>query len=79
MAGGILGEIWLGVLRAYLQAYLVNCSAGNIDVQLTEGFLPSKRKNLLQHTVDNEVSALARLAFYENLFIGQRKGVRCPH
>ena len=38
MAGEIFGEIWLGVLRAYLQAYLVYCSAVNIDVQLTEGF-----------------------------------------
>lgn len=36
--GGILGEIWLGILRAYLQACLVCCSAGNIDMQLTEGF-----------------------------------------
>ena len=29
--------------------------------------------------VDNEVSALARLTFYENLFIGQEKSVRCAH
>ena len=29
----------------------------------TEVFLPSKRKGLLQHTVDNEVFALKRLAF----------------
>ena len=39
-------------------------------------FLPSRRKSLLQHTVDNEVSALARLSFYENLFIGQGTSVR---
>ena len=38
MAGGILGEICLGIPRAYLQACLVYCSAGNIDLQLTEGF-----------------------------------------
>ena len=37
----------------------------------TEGFLPSKRKGLLQDTVDNEESALVRFAFYENLLIGQ--------
>ena len=29
-----------------------------------------KKERLLQHTGDNEVSALARLTFYENLFIG---------
>ena len=45
----------------------------------TEGFFPSKRKGLLQDTVDNEVSALARFAFYENLLIGQEISVRCPH
>ena len=39
-------------------------------------FLPSKRKDLLQHIVDNEVSALARLTFYENLLTGQEISVR---
>ena len=29
-----------------------------------------KKERLLQHAGDNEVSALARLTFYENLFIG---------
>ena len=29
--------------------------------------------------VDNEVSALARLTFYEKLFIGQETSVHCPH
>ena len=44
----------------------------------TEGFSfsPSKRKDILQHTVDNEVSALARLTIYENLLIGQETSVR---
>lgn len=60
------------------------CSAGNIDMLSTDdGFvLPSKRKDLLQHTVDNEVSALARLTFYENLLTGQEISVRingCPY
>ena len=36
-------------------------------------FLPSKRKGLLQHTVDNELPALARFAFYENLLIGRKQ------
>ena len=30
-------------------------------------FVPPRRKGLSQHTVDNEVSALVRLSFYENL------------
>ena len=45
----------------------------------TEGFLPIKSKGLLQHAVDNEVSALARLTFYENSLIGQEISVGCPH
>ena len=36
-------------------------------------FQSSKRKGSLQHSVDKEVSALARLTFYENLLIGQEK------
>ena len=36
-------------------------------------FQSSKRKGPLQHSVDKEVSALARLTFYENLLIGQEK------
>ena len=46
-------------------------------MQSTEGFLPSKRKGLLQHTVDDEVSALARLSFHENLLIEQETSVCC--
>ena len=42
-------------------------------------FLTSKRKDQLQHTVDNEVSALAMLAFNKNSLVGQEMGVRCPH
>ena len=45
----------------------------------TEGFFPSKRKGLLQDTVDNEVSALAMLSFCENLLIGQEASVCCLH
>ena len=30
-------------------------------------------------SVDNEVSALARLSFYENLLIGHEISVRCPY
>ena len=41
-------------------------------------FLPSKRKGLLQHIVDKEESALARLAFYENNSLtGKEISVRC--
>ena len=56
------------------------CSAGNIDMLSTEGFfLPSDRKGLLRHIVDNKVSTLARLTFYENLLIGPETSVRFPH
>ena len=48
-----------------------------MDLLSTEGFLPSKRKGLLQDTVDNEVSALARFAFYENLFQDWARN-KCP-
>ena len=41
--------------------------------------LRSKRKGLLQHTVDNEVSPLASLTFYEDLLIGQETSVHCQH
>ena len=47
--------------------------------QLKVFFLPSKRKGLLYNTLDNEMSALARLAFYENLLIGQEISLSCPH
>ena len=43
----------------------------------TEGFLPSRRKGLLQHTFNNEMSSLARLAFTENLLTGQEISVHC--
>ena len=41
-------------------------------------FSPSRMKSLSQHTVENEVSELARLTFYENSLIEQEKRVRCP-
>lgn len=47
----------------------------------TEGFFLQKWKGLLQLTViDNEVSALAMLTFYENRLTGKEIiSVRCPH
>ena len=38
-----------------------------------------KRKSLLLHANETEVHVLARLAFYENLLIGQESSVCCPH
>ena len=38
-----------------------------------------KRKALILHANENKVHALARLAFYENLLVGQESSVRCPH
>ena len=39
----------------------------------------SKRNGLLQQVALNEVYALARLTFYEDLLIGQETSARCPH
>ena len=41
-----------------------------------EGFVPSKRKGLLQQVAHYEVYALARLTFDENLLIGQETSAR---
>ena len=41
----------------------------------TKGFSFQKKKGLLQHEVDNEVPASARLPFYESLLIGQETSV----
>ena len=42
--------------------YPVQCGAGNIKILSTERlFSPSQRKDLLQHKVDDEVSALATI------------------
>ena len=47
-------------IDVYKSSYLVYGSAGNIDMLSTEEFfIFQKRKGQLQHTVDNEVSALA--------------------
>ena len=45
----------------------------------TDGFVYLQKVKVCFDTVDNEVSALARLTFYENLFIGQETSVRCAH
>ena len=68
-------------IDVYKSSYPVYCRAGNIDMLSTEAFftLKKERSIYMQHTVDNEVSALARLAFYENSLIGQELSVRCPH
>ena len=53
---------------------------GTLTLSQLKAFLSLQTKGLLQHPVDNKVSALARLTLYENLFIGagQEKSVRCP-
>ena len=69
----------------YVSSYPGYCTAGNIDMLSTEGFYFQKKKGLLQHAVDNEVPASARLPFYESLLIGQETSVRfsyysvCPY
>ena len=53
---------------------------GTLTLSQQKAFLSLQKKGLLQHPMDNKVSALARLTLYENLFIGagQEKSVRCP-
>ena len=53
---------------------------GTLTLSQLKAFLSLQKKGLLQHPVDNKVSALATLTLYENLFIGagQEKSVRCP-
>ena len=46
-------------IDAYKSSYLVYGSAGNIDMLSTEEKRKKKGKGQLQHTVYNEVSALA--------------------
>ena len=54
-------------------------SSGDIDMLWTiEGFF-NLQKGQVFYTVDNEVSALKLLAFYENRLIGQEVSVRCPY
>ena len=60
----------------YISSYPGYCSARNIEMLSTEGFYFQKKKGLLQHAVDNEVLASARLPFYESLLIGQETSVR---
>ena len=59
----------------------VYCSAGNTDLLSTERSLGkgSSWKGLLQHTDENETSALARSTFYENLLVSQKTSGRCLH
>ena len=66
-------------IDVYKSSYPVYCRAGNIDMLSTVLTLKKERSIYMQHTIDNEVSALARLAFYENSLIGQELSVRCPH
>ena len=59
----------------YKSSNLVFCSTGNIDTLSTGGlfYLQKGKVAPLEHTVDNKVTALARLTFYENLLVGQKK------
>ena len=60
----------------YISSYPGYCSARNIEMLSTEGFYFQKKKGLLQHTVDNEVPASARLPVHGSLSIGQETSVR---
>ena len=60
----------------YISSYPGYCSARNIEMLSTEGFYFQKKKGLLQHAVDNEVAASARLPVHGSLSIGQETSVR---
>ena len=66
-------------IDVYKSSYLGMVAVGTSTCCQLKDFLTSKRKGQLQHTVDNEVSALAMLAFNKNSLIGQEMSVRCPH
>ena len=67
------------MIDVHKSSYAVYCSAKNIDTLSIEGILPSKRKGLSEQVALNEVYALARLTFHENLLIGQETSAHCPH
>ena len=52
------------IIDVHKSSYPVTVALGtSTDCQLKVFFLPSKRKGPLYNTLDNEVSAIARLAF----------------
>ena len=59
---------------------LVHYDAGNMDMTWIKRnvFLPYKKRDWLQHTMDYKVCGLARLTLYENLFIEEEKNVHYP-
>ena len=63
-------------IDVYKSSNLVFCSTGNIDTLSTGGlfYLQKGKVASLEHTVDNKVTALARLTFYENLLVGRKRG-----
>ena len=58
-------------------SYLVYSRADQGTLTCCELKVQKGKVNLLQHTVYNEESALARLTFSENLLIGQDTTVCC--
>ena len=60
-------------LKLTSKTHPIQCTVAALETSICcqlKIFSPLRRKDLLQHTVDNEVSlALARLPFHENLFI----------
>ena len=72
------------IIDVHKSSYPVTVALGtSTDCQL-KVFFTFKKKGPLYNTLDNEVSAIASLAFYENLLIGQEIGVNvcingCPY
>ena len=57
-----------------VSSYPVFFSTGCFDKMSTVFFFPLRRKGLLDHTVNNEMFALAMLTLYKNLLIAHIKG-----
>ena len=68
----------MAFLHGFLQSIL--SSALSCSTVARRFFLTScKTKGSLQQTVENDLPALVKLTFYENLLIGLETGVHCPH
>ena len=73
-------EISHGIFAWIPSIHPIQCIYCHV-AQSPEGFFLTscKTKGSLQQTVENDLPALVKLTFYENLLIGLETGVRCPH
>ena len=71
---------WL-VYLAFLRSHVLRAYCNFESKQANSITLFGRRPNkaLILHPTENEVHALARLAFYENFLVGQESSVCYPH